>query len=86
MNVSVEWLRAFVPTSLTPGELRDLITSRVCTVDEVVPLREDLAPIVVARVVEEASHLGPSFALTCYPKKTDSRVNPFPPGKTLIAV
>ena len=56
MNVSYEWLRAFVPFSQTPAELRDLITSRVATVDEVVPLRADLAPFVVARVVEAGPH------------------------------
>ena len=56
MNVSYEWLRAFVPFNDTPAKLRDLITSRVATVDELKPLREDLAPIVVARVVEAAPH------------------------------
>ncbi|HKO17150.1 MAG TPA: phenylalanine--tRNA ligase subunit beta [Gemmatimonadaceae bacterium] len=56
MNVSYEWLRALVPFSDSPAQLRDLITSRVATVDEVVPLRADLAPIVVARVVEAAPH------------------------------
>ena len=56
MNVSYEWLRAFVPFNQTPARLRDLITSRVATVDELVPLRADLAPIVVARVVEAGPH------------------------------
>jgi phenylalanyl-tRNA synthetase beta chain len=56
MNVSYEWLRAFVPFNETPAKLRDLITSRVATVDELVPLRTDLAPIVVARVVEAGAH------------------------------
>jgi phenylalanyl-tRNA synthetase beta chain len=56
MNVSHEWLRAFVPFDESPNALRDLITAHVATVDEVVPLREDLAAIVVARVVEEAPH------------------------------
>lgn len=56
MNVSYEWLRAFVPFDATPAELRDLITAHVATVDELVALRQDLAPIVVARVVEEAPH------------------------------
>src|SRR5947199_9659634 len=56
MNVSYEWLRAFVPFTETPAKLRDLITSRVATVDELVPLRSDLAPFVVARVVEAAHH------------------------------
>ena len=56
MNVSYEWLQAFVPFNETPAKLRDLITSRVATVDELVPLRQDLAPIVVARVVEAGRH------------------------------
>ena len=51
-----EWLRALVPFRETPAKLRDLITSRVATVDELVPLRQDLAPIVVARVVEAGRH------------------------------
>jgi phenylalanyl-tRNA synthetase beta chain len=56
MNASYEWLRAFVPFDLTPAELRDLITSRCATVDELVPLRADLDRIVVARVVEAKRH------------------------------
>lgn len=56
MNVSFDWLRAFVPVDATPAELRDLITAHIATVDELVALRADLAPIVVARVVEEAPH------------------------------
>ncbi len=56
MNASYEWLRAFVPFDETPSQLRDLITSRAATVDELVPLRADLANIVVARVVEEGPH------------------------------
>ena len=56
MNVSYEWLRAFVPFDESPAELRDLITAHVTTVDELVALRSDLAPIVIARVVEEAAH------------------------------
>jgi phenylalanyl-tRNA synthetase beta chain len=56
MNVSYEWLRDFVELEMTPEQLRDLITSRTATVDEVVALRADLAPIVVARVLEAARH------------------------------
>ncbi|HEU4787853.1 MAG TPA: hypothetical protein VFS57_10600, partial [Gemmatimonadaceae bacterium] len=56
MNVSYEWLRAFVPFEQSPAELRELITAHVATVDELVALRQELAPIVVARVVEEAPH------------------------------
>jgi phenylalanyl-tRNA synthetase beta chain len=56
MNVSYEWLKAFVPFEQSPVELRELITAHVSTVDELVPLRQDLAAFVVARVVEEAPH------------------------------
>ena len=56
MNVSHEWLRAFVPHSLSPAQVRDLLTERVATVDEIIALRADLAPIVVARVIEAARH------------------------------
>ncbi len=56
MNVSYEWLRAFVPFEETPAQLRDLITAHAATVDDLLLLRRDLAEIVVARVVEEAPH------------------------------
>jgi phenylalanyl-tRNA synthetase beta chain len=56
MNVSYAWLKTFVDFDLEPNELRDLLTQRVVTVDEVLPLRPDLAPIVIGRVVECARH------------------------------
>src|SRR3954465_8726535 len=56
MNASVAWLNAFVDTGLGPTALRDLITAHTATVDELIPLRADLAPIVIARVVEEGPH------------------------------
>ncbi|PYP49402.1 MAG: phenylalanine--tRNA ligase subunit beta, partial [Gemmatimonadetes bacterium] len=56
MNASYEWLRAFVPFSLSPTELRDLLTSRCATVDDLVSLREDLRDVVIARVVEASRH------------------------------
>ena len=56
MNASYEWLRDFVSFGLTPPELRDLLTSRVVTVDDLVRLREDLDEIVIARVVEAQPH------------------------------
>ncbi len=56
MNVSYEWLKAFVPFEQSPVELRELITAHVATVDELVALRQELAAFVVARVVEEAPH------------------------------
>jgi phenylalanyl-tRNA synthetase beta chain len=56
MNVSFNWLRAFVPFDETVPQLRALLTSKVATVDEVISLRDDLSAIVVARVVEEGPH------------------------------
>lgn len=56
MNASYEWLRAFAPTTRSASELADLLTMRCATVEEVQALREDLAPFVVARVVETARH------------------------------
>ena len=56
MNVSYGWLKTFVDFDLGPAQLRDLLTQRVVTVDEVLPLRPDLEPIVIGRVVECARH------------------------------
>ncbi len=56
MNVSHEWLRDFVPTGLSPREIRDLLTSRCATVEEMRPVRQDLRDIVIGRVVEAARH------------------------------
>jgi phenylalanyl-tRNA synthetase beta chain len=56
MNASVEWLNSFLSGTHSPSALRDLITAHTATVDEMISLRADLAPIVIARVVEEAPH------------------------------
>ena len=56
MNVSCDWLRSLVPVDLSPAELRDLITARCATVDELIELRGDLAGVVVGRVVEAVRH------------------------------
>jgi phenylalanyl-tRNA synthetase beta chain len=56
VNASVDWLNAFLGAPRSALELRDLLTAHTATVEEVVPLRADLAPIVVARVVEERPH------------------------------
>jgi phenylalanyl-tRNA synthetase beta chain len=56
MNASYAWLRALVPTTRTPRELAELLTSRTATVEALHALRADLEPIVVARVVEAARH------------------------------
>jgi len=56
MNASYEWLRAFVPFKLSPTELRDMLTSRCATVDDLVSLRDDLRDVVIGRVVEAGRH------------------------------
>lgn len=56
MNASYEWLKAIVSFDYTPEQLRDLITARCCPVDELVPLRADLASVVVGQVVEAGAH------------------------------
>ena len=56
MNVSYAWLKTFVEFDLDPRALRDLLTQRVVTVDEVMPLRTELSPIVIGHVVEAARH------------------------------
>ena len=56
MNASYRWLKDFVDIDLSPTELRDLLTARCATVDDVVTLRQDLAGIVIGRVVEAAPH------------------------------
>ena len=56
MNISYDWLRSLVPIAISAAELRDLITARCATVDELVELRADLSAIVVGRVVHAARH------------------------------
>ncbi|HUQ20971.1 MAG TPA: phenylalanine--tRNA ligase subunit beta, partial [Gemmatimonadaceae bacterium] len=56
MNASYEWLHDFVQFDQTPEQLRDLLTSRVATVEDVQQLRADLDQVVIARVVEAAPH------------------------------
>ncbi|MEO8577868.1 MAG: YtpR family tRNA-binding protein, partial [Gemmatimonadales bacterium] len=56
MNASYSWLKDFVDFDLTPNELRDLLTARCATVDDVVALRQDLSSIVVGKVVEAGRH------------------------------
>ena len=52
MKISHDWLRAFVPHALAPQAVGELLSDHTVTLDGVAPLRADLVPIVVARVVE----------------------------------
>jgi phenylalanyl-tRNA synthetase beta chain len=56
MNASYRWLKDFVEIDLSPTELRDLLTARCATVDDVVTLRQDLAGVVIGRVIDAAPH------------------------------
>jgi phenylalanyl-tRNA synthetase beta chain len=56
MNASVEWLNAFAEQPKSASELGDLLTAHTATVEELIALRADLAPIVIGRVVEESAH------------------------------
>ena len=51
MKISHEWLRAFVPHTLSPAEVGDLLSRHTATLDGLAPLRADLIPFVVARVM-----------------------------------
>ncbi len=52
MKISHEWLARFVPHGKDAAAIRDLITAHVATVEGFAPLRGDLAPFVVGRVIE----------------------------------
>jgi len=56
VNASYEWLGSIIPITRTPVELRDIITARCATVDEMVALRDDLSSVVVGLVVEAGKH------------------------------
>ncbi|MFN8572646.1 MAG: phenylalanine--tRNA ligase subunit beta [Gemmatimonadaceae bacterium] len=56
MLISHDWLRAFVPHGRGSDEIRDLISAHVATVDSVERLRDDLRPIVIARVLTAGHH------------------------------
>jgi phenylalanyl-tRNA synthetase beta chain len=56
MNASYAWLKELVPFTLSPEELRDLITERCATVDDIERLRNDLRDVVVGLVVEAGPH------------------------------
>jgi phenylalanyl-tRNA synthetase beta chain len=56
MLLSHEWLKGYVPHTLTPVAVRDLISAHVATVDGMETLWADLGDIVVARVLEVARH------------------------------
>ena len=56
MNASYKWLKDFVDIDVSPAELRDLLTMRCATVDDVIALRADLGDIVIGKVIEAGHH------------------------------
>jgi len=56
MIVSHEWLRGFVPHERSAAEVGEALSRHCVTLDGLEPLRADLAPFVVALVVEAAPH------------------------------
>jgi phenylalanyl-tRNA synthetase beta chain len=56
MLYSHDWLRTIVPHARSADEVARLIGRHVATVDDLRAVRQDLAPIVVARVVHVARH------------------------------
>jgi phenylalanyl-tRNA synthetase beta chain len=51
MNISHEWLKAFVPHAMKAEKVADLLTAHVATVDGIERTRAELEPFVVAQVV-----------------------------------
>jgi phenylalanyl-tRNA synthetase beta chain len=56
MLTSHEWLRAMVPHGRSAEAIRDLLSAHVATVDRAERLRQDLADVVIGRVVEAGRH------------------------------
>jgi phenylalanyl-tRNA synthetase beta chain len=56
MLISHDWLRAIVPHDRTAEDVRDLLSAHVATVDRMDRLRQDLAGVVIGRVMQAARH------------------------------
>ena len=56
MIVSHDWLRSFAPHEKTAHEIGELLNDHTVTLDGLESLRNDIAPIVVGLVVEQAPH------------------------------
>ena len=52
MNISHEWLKAFVPHGLPAEQVRDLVTAHVATVEGFERTRPELEPFVIGQVIE----------------------------------
>jgi len=56
VNASYEWLGELIPLKLTPAALRDLLTSRCATVEDLIQANQELRSIVIGKVMEAARH------------------------------
>ena len=56
MLISHEWLRAIVPHGRSVDEIRDLLSAHVATVDRTERLRQDLAGVVIGKVIQAGRH------------------------------
>jgi phenylalanyl-tRNA synthetase beta chain len=59
MNISLRWLQDFLRRELDPADVTDRLAMLGAPVDAVEPLHEELAPFVVARVLEVGPHPDP---------------------------
>ena len=59
MNVSLRWLQDFLRRDLAAGDVADRLAMLGAPVDAVEPLHQELAPFVVARVLEVGPHPDP---------------------------
>ncbi len=59
MNVSIRWLEEFLRRQLDPADVTDRLAMLGAPVDAVEPLHAELAPFVVARVLEVGPHPDP---------------------------
>jgi phenylalanyl-tRNA synthetase beta chain len=56
MIVSHEWIKAFVPHSLSPQEVGELLSRHTVTLDGIERLGAELSAIVVGQVIEADPH------------------------------
>jgi len=56
MNVSRRWLEALLGGTLDAAQVAEILFRRVCPVEAVVPLHQDLGDVLIARVLEVKRH------------------------------
>ncbi|HUR96345.1 MAG TPA: phenylalanine--tRNA ligase subunit beta, partial [Gemmatimonadales bacterium] len=76
MNVSVRWLRDFLRRELDPADVTARLAMLGAPVDAVEPLHLDLAPFVIARVLEVGPHPDPKATKVRLTKVDDGTGQP----------